>query len=102
MLDDISFSEISDFTRQCSPLFDEEKEKMKHTIKVLELRVKLLEENFGSLEEKITSLENEKDSKNSFYPEDDDRYAIDFPDMSTSQLVFSGWRPKKRSRTKNK
>ena len=100
MLDDISFSEISDFTRQCSPLFDEEKERMKHTINVLELRVKLLEENFGTLEEKIARLENENVSKNAFNPDDDDRYAIDFPDMSTSQLVFSGWRPKKTFKNK--
>ena len=100
MLDDISFSEISDFTRQCSPLFDEEKERMKHTIQVLELRVKLLEENFGSLEEKVARLENEKDYTNAFNPEDDDRYAIDFPDMSTSQLIFSGWRQKKTFKNK--
>lgn len=100
MLDDISFSEISYFTRQCSPLFDEEKERMKHTIQVLELRVKLLEENFGSLEEKVARLENEKDYNNGFNLEDDDRYAIDFPDMSTSQLIFSGWKQKKTFKNK--
>jgi len=128
---DIMFSSL-DSTRQSSPMpTDEDKDKneikmLKEKVKFLEVKVKLLEEkdsssqdqkeNFNSLElkvklletavetleEKMTSFQNEKESTIASDAEDEDRYAVDFPDISTKQLIFSGWRSKKRSKTGNK